>query len=263
MSKDPSFLFYVNDFLSGTIFMSNEDIGIYVKLLCVQHQHGGIIKKNDFDAFVGDHGLVRDKFIETEDGFINAKMAKVMEERARKSENMSLNASKRWEEYKQLQSNCKAIAKQPKDVNVNKDVIKDKKEKKKKKFDFDPIWGKYPTSKKIGKKEAFGYFNTTVKTDKDYENIGRAVDNYCEYVKANNVEKKYIKVACNWFEDWESWADYKDEKAVSKFKPVDPDCKTCNGTGFVYSQAKSGNIPCVCRIKKEDQNGRIRTTKTN
>jgi hypothetical protein len=124
--KDPSFLFYVNDFLSGVMFMTNEQVGIYIKLLCIQHQHGGIIKKEVFDSVVNGHKAVKDKFIETEDGYFNVKMSTVMEERAIKSNNLSLNAQKRWSEYKamQKQCNCNASAMPTKDVNVNKDVNK-------------------------------------------------------------------------------------------------------------------------------------------
>ena len=36
--KDPAFLFYSSDFLSGTMLMTDEEIGQYIKLLCLQHQ---------------------------------------------------------------------------------------------------------------------------------------------------------------------------------------------------------------------------------
>lgn len=40
MAKDPAFLFYPNDFLSGTQFMSDEQVGKYMRILMAQHQHG-------------------------------------------------------------------------------------------------------------------------------------------------------------------------------------------------------------------------------
>jgi uncharacterized protein YdaU (DUF1376 family) len=49
MAKDPAFLFYPSDFLTGTMFMNNEQIGIYIRLLCSQHQHGGVIDKISFN----------------------------------------------------------------------------------------------------------------------------------------------------------------------------------------------------------------------
>ncbi|KAF2379127.1 hypothetical protein BSN82_17390, partial [Acinetobacter baylyi] len=38
--KDPAFLFYSSDFLTGVMFMTSEEVGIYIRLLCVQHQRG-------------------------------------------------------------------------------------------------------------------------------------------------------------------------------------------------------------------------------
>ena len=43
--KDPAFLFYSSDFLSGTMLMSDEDVGKYIRLLCLQHQKGHLKEK--------------------------------------------------------------------------------------------------------------------------------------------------------------------------------------------------------------------------
>src|SRR5215217_4359701 len=40
MAKDPAFLFYTNDFSSGTQFFSDDQLGKYLRLLMAQHQHG-------------------------------------------------------------------------------------------------------------------------------------------------------------------------------------------------------------------------------
>jgi len=42
MAKDPAFLFYASDFLTGTMAMSDAEVGQYIRLLCYQHQHGHI-----------------------------------------------------------------------------------------------------------------------------------------------------------------------------------------------------------------------------
>ena len=44
--KDPAFLFYSNDFLTGTMLMTDEQIGQYIKLLCLQHQKGHLKEKD-------------------------------------------------------------------------------------------------------------------------------------------------------------------------------------------------------------------------
>jgi uncharacterized phage protein (TIGR02220 family) len=100
-SKDPAFLFYPSDFLTGTMFMNNEQIGIYIRLLCSQHQHGGIIDKTSFNSLVGENQLLRSKFIETETGFYNERLTVEMEKRNKKSNNMSETAKEVWAKRKE------------------------------------------------------------------------------------------------------------------------------------------------------------------
>lgn len=40
--RDPAFLFYPADFLIGTMDMTDEEVGIYMRLLCRQHQKGNV-----------------------------------------------------------------------------------------------------------------------------------------------------------------------------------------------------------------------------
>lgn len=129
MAKDPAFLFYSSDFLTGTMFMTDEQVGIYIRLLCAQHQHGGLINKIAFNSIIKDHLLIRDKFIETEDGFFNQRLLNEMIKRKNKSESFSKNAIIRWEKEKAMQMQCKCNANafdlhMPiEDEDVNKDVI--------------------------------------------------------------------------------------------------------------------------------------------
>lgn len=137
MGKDPSFLLYTGDFIVGTMFMSNEDVGIYIRLLCAQHQHGGMIPKDTFNTTVNSHDKVRAKFTETEDGFYNNRLMEEMIRRQKKSTNLSANAFKRWEKDKQMQ--CKSNANvdagqmptEDEDEDVNESGIKDKKDNEK------------------------------------------------------------------------------------------------------------------------------------
>lgn len=46
MAKDPALLFYTNDFLAGTYTMSDEQVGKYIRLLCLQHQKYELTKKD-------------------------------------------------------------------------------------------------------------------------------------------------------------------------------------------------------------------------
>ena len=68
MSKDPAFLFYTSDFLTGTMTMSNEQVGKYIRLLCLQHQKGILTEKDMlFICQLYDQDIF-EKFIKDENG---------------------------------------------------------------------------------------------------------------------------------------------------------------------------------------------------
>jgi len=68
MAKDPAFLFYPNDFTTGTQFFSNEQVGIYIRLLCAQHQHGRLNEKDMIKICGTYDNDVFSKFIKDENG---------------------------------------------------------------------------------------------------------------------------------------------------------------------------------------------------
>ena len=80
--------------------MSNEQIGIYIRLLCSQHQHGGLIDKVAFNALTQNHDIIRSKFIETDNGFYNIRLMEEMGLRNQKSNNLSKAALETWQKRK-------------------------------------------------------------------------------------------------------------------------------------------------------------------
>jgi len=46
MSKDPAVLFYTSDFISGTYTMTDTHVGMYIRLLCLQHQKGALTEQD-------------------------------------------------------------------------------------------------------------------------------------------------------------------------------------------------------------------------
>jgi hypothetical protein len=68
MSKDPAFLFYTSDFLTGTMTMTNEQVGMYIRLLCLQHQKG-LLTEKDMMFFCQTYDQdIFEKFIKDENG---------------------------------------------------------------------------------------------------------------------------------------------------------------------------------------------------
>ncbi len=68
MAKDPAFLFYPKDFLSGTQFFSDEQVGKYIRLLIAQHQTGHLEEKHMIMICKTYDKDVFSKFIRDNDG---------------------------------------------------------------------------------------------------------------------------------------------------------------------------------------------------
>jgi len=97
MSKDPAFLFYSSDFMTGTFTMTNEQVGKYIRLLCLQHQKGELSEK-DMIAICGSFDdEIYSKFDKTDTGkYINRRLFDEIEKRKKHSEKQADNIKKRW-----------------------------------------------------------------------------------------------------------------------------------------------------------------------
>lgn len=138
------------------------------------------------------------------------------------------------------------VSEEQKDCVLDK-IRVDKKREDSVVFDFDILWSKYPN--KDGKKEAYRHFKTSVLTDKDFQDIQVALENY---LSSEKVKKGFIKNGSTWFNNWRDWI--KDpQKKETKYQLSDPKCKLCQGTGFVYNQSTSKTEFCKCRIKSEEK----------
>jgi hypothetical protein len=100
-----------------------------------------------------------------------------------------------------------------KDMDMVKDKVKDKGVIGGENNKFEEIWAKYPN--KDGKKSASGYFQASVKTEQDWQDINKALENY---LKSEKVLKGYIKNGSTWFNNWRDWI-------ISPEPPVDPMAK--------------------------------------
>lgn len=102
MAKDPAFLFYPNDFTVGTQFFSNEQVGIYVRILCAQHQHGHLSKSQIQRLCNGisnsdDLEEVLNKFKQDSEGkYYNERLDDEILKRRKHSDKQRENANMRW-----------------------------------------------------------------------------------------------------------------------------------------------------------------------
>ena len=93
MSKDPAVLLYTSDFLSGTFTMSDEQVGRYIRLLCLQHQKGKLTEKDMQSICKGYDSDVYEKFDLIDGYYINKRMYEEAEKRSKFTESRRKNAS--------------------------------------------------------------------------------------------------------------------------------------------------------------------------
>jgi hypothetical protein len=98
MAKDPAFLFYSSDFLSSTILMTNEQVGCYVRLLCIQHQKGKLTEREILQICGSRDEDIFAKFVLQPDGtYINTRLEIESKRRKDYAESRRKNISKRYE----------------------------------------------------------------------------------------------------------------------------------------------------------------------
>ena len=80
--KDPAFLFYPSDFLTGTMAMPFDERGKYITLLCFQHQSGRMSEETIRFLIGSFSDMLRLKFSRDENGlFYNKRLEEEIEKR--------------------------------------------------------------------------------------------------------------------------------------------------------------------------------------
>lgn len=133
--KDPAFLFYSNDFLSGTMLMTDEEIGQYIKLLCLQHQKGHLKEKDMLNICKTYNEEIFSKFKKDEEGnYYNERLEEEITRRKKYSESRRNNRKKKdTEEEKEttceedMKNICNSYEEhmETETVTVNKNITED------------------------------------------------------------------------------------------------------------------------------------------
>lgn len=196
MAKDPAFLFYPNDWLGGTSIFTREEKGAYMDLLVAQFNHGKLTLENirtilgsDFDRL---WAKIQGKFKVKRNLYYNERLSNEIIKRQNYAESRRNNA-------KGQKAYAEHMPKHREDRNRNEN--EDRNDIKALEEKFDMAWNKYP--KKDGKKVALKHFMASVKTEKDYDDLLRAIDKYKNEV--NGRETRYIKNGSTFFNNWQDW----------------------------------------------------------
>ena len=177
MAKDPAVLFYTSDFLSGTFTMDNEQVGKYIRLLCLQHQKGKLSEKDMLSICKAYDVEIFDKF-KIEDGYYyNERMYNETIRRQKFSESRRNNAKSTKKE-----STSKAYAKHMETETENRTITINKNIN----IDFEWFWNEY--DKKVGDKSRLkSKWNKL--TDEERQNAMNYIDLYKQSVPDKQFRK--------------------------------------------------------------------------
>ena len=138
--KNPAVLFYTADFITGTLFMSNEEVGAYIRILCMQHQKGHlteaeikqICKTEDVYKAISNH------FIKDDSGlYYNKRMDFEKEKRSKYSESRANNRKKKEEDMKNI---CNSYEKHMENENENINIYINNNNKNNNKKEDEPVF---------------------------------------------------------------------------------------------------------------------------
>lgn len=102
MNKPPAFQFYVDDFIGGTVGMTAEECGAYIRLLCFQWGHGQIPSDSTtIGRIAGCHvsDYVLAKFPNGKNARLESERIKQIEYRAKKASAGRVGGKKRWHNH--------------------------------------------------------------------------------------------------------------------------------------------------------------------
>ena len=177
MAKDPAVLFYTSDFLSGTFTMDNEQVGKYIRLLCLQHQKGKLSEKDMLSICKAYDNEIWDKF-KVEDGlYYNERMFNETIRRQKFSESRRNNAkSLKKESTSEAYAEHMETETENRTITINENIN----------IDFEWFWNEY--DKKVGDKQKLKKKWNKL-TDEERQNAMNYIDLYKQSVPDKQFRK--------------------------------------------------------------------------
>jgi len=218
MAKDPAFLFYTGDFQVGTQFFTNEQVGIYLRLLMAQHQHGHLCEDEVIFICGKLDPKIMSKFLQDEDGkYYNFRLESEVNKRKSYSESRSNNKAGKGKEHKK--KTRKSYVKHMEDENKDKDVIKIKENDIEK---FEKFRKKYGGTKN-GTETEFKNFQRHKDWEAILPTLEIAVDNQTLERKQKTERKEFVpewKNLQTWINQrcWEQEVKLVEEKPKEEYK---------------------------------------------
>jgi hypothetical protein len=133
MAKDPAVLLYTSDFLTGTMTMSNEQVGKYIRLLCLQHQKGSLTEHDMLSVCITYDIHIFNKFIKDGEIYYNKRLKEESDKRSNYCNSRRNNRIKGIESKETSLTYDIHMENENEDVIINKDIINKAVKKKKNK----------------------------------------------------------------------------------------------------------------------------------
>ena len=237
MAKDPAVSFYPSDFIASTALWDNDEVGVYIRLLCYQHINGGI-KPSDYEKLCYGYERVREKFKQHADGlFYNSRMLEETEKRQRYVESRVANGSKggrpktiRFSEEKASENHMdnhmgigigKNISNNISNSNKENTIIPIKVSNSNKYLErFDAFWKVYP--KKVGKEDAKKSFLRIKPSEQLLAAMVAKVKELCESEQWRKDRGKYIPNPSTWLNQGR-WDDEVEVNLYPEYKDAPPE----------------------------------------
>ena len=217
MNKDPAFLFYSSDFLTGTYTMTDEQVGKYIRLLCLQHQHGHL-SQNHMDSIIKTYDeIIYSKFIKDPDGkYYNDRLQEEIEKRVKYTDSRRSNGllgGRPLKPYGKHMDNHKDSICEPyenhsedvnEDVNDNGDIDKKKGVGKGKSNLFDKFYTAYP--RHVGRSGAEKAFTKIDMKDDLFEKIMAVLEKWKKCDQWTKDNGQFIPYPATWL-NGKRWED--------------------------------------------------------
>jgi len=102
--RAPAFQFYADDFLAGTMTMTNEERGAYISLLCLQWSKGSVTELDIQRICLGmpthSHGICQGKFqVDSDGNYRNSRLEVERSKQKERSQKQSNIANLRWKNH--------------------------------------------------------------------------------------------------------------------------------------------------------------------
>lgn len=134
MAKDPAVLFYFQDFLVGTEFMTDDEVGKYIRILCHQADKGSLSEMQILRICRTNKipEVIKEKLnVDSEGKYYQERMRIEKEKRQKHCEHQRENINKRWNKSA-YHGNTAVLPllneNENENINEDEDIIKEKKE---------------------------------------------------------------------------------------------------------------------------------------